>query len=685
MFLKLASNDAYPKVVIFVVLTSVAIWGSHRMGAMKIHLDLLEHQVVQEIGPIYAGNTSGSFLLDDNKPSATNTCLLEDISGYNLCGLSFVLNTDFVNGINLSAYDSISLSIKYNAPFDAPKLRVSFRNFSDRYSGDGDFVSLKYNTIVYSPAHHEAVIEVPLNAFHVEAWWVEQNGIEFRDAQLDFSNINFFEVVSNAMPQTGKYRVEINKAVLKGESISEGNLLKLLMVFWLLMIIFLVSLQRNRLKVISTKDSLTGLWNRRGLDDWVAKFNTFFSKKATFVLFYFDIDDFKLVNDTFGHLVGDELLCAFCDKTLDQAHTYLRDKHKFAFARLAGDEFAIVIEGMALENTPPLASKIMSALSEPLILSNHTVKLNVSLGIASYHACSKAFEELMMRADSAMYLAKKHGKNQYRIFDDKAAEEVFFCKQVAEKLRRAIDKNQFRLVFMPIYEVNGLSIVGCEALVRCTSPDLDGIGPGQFIPIAEQYDLIQKLDLWVVENTLQRIRDNSQLIKDASLKFSINISARELRNRHFTKAFGQLLKHYKVNPAVLELEVTETSLVDVDEVSISVLEDLRTLGVSLALDDFGTGYTAFSQLIRYPVDCLKIDKSFIDNLDKDEEAPQTTVNAILSIAKSYKLTTVAEGIETQSQFEYMREHGCDSVQGFYFSKPIEWAELEVLLPKKTVE
>ncbi|GEA13248.1 EAL domain-containing protein [Alteromonas sp. KUL49] len=225
---------------------------------------------------------------------------------------------------------------------------------------------------------------------------------------------------------------------------------------------------------------------------------------------------------------------------------------------------------------------------------------------------------------------------------------------------------------MPIYHCQSEQITGCEVLIRCKSHDLQDTRPDVFIPIAEQYDLIQDIDLWVIETTLQTISRVEHSLQSQLPTFNVNISATELHNKQFPKMLLNLLKKYHVRPSALILEITETSLVEVGETSITILYELKKTGVSIALDDFGTGYTAFSQLTRYPVDCLKIDKSFIDSLSQDSDTPKTTINAILSIARSYKLETVAEGVESFDQLSYLREHGCDKVQGFYFSQPLAW-------------
>lgn len=232
---------------------------------------------------------------------------------------------------------------------------------------------------------------------------------------------------------------------------------------------------------------------------------------------------------------------------------------------------------------------------------------------------------------------------------------------------------------MPIYSGDSLRLSGAEVLIRCAAPELEAIGPDIFIPIAEEYGLIREIDAWVIDAALKTIAQAAPIINQYQLNICINISALELVNPQFPALVKQLLQRYKINPQCIELELTETSLIDVDEQSIALLAELKALGVTLSLDDFGTGYTAFNQLLSYPVDCLKIDRSFIEALDSDSDKATAMVDAILAIAQSYNLNVIAEGVESDKQYQYLCKKNCGFVQGYLMSKPIAWAEFKLML------
>lgn len=669
-------SDFNIRIVILLFLLSIAAIVVHRLGGLKIELPLISQDGNFELGQLSSDQVSNNFEQINGIPKAV--CHLTDTSNYNFCGITIVLGEEPQQGKNLSIYNSVQLDIELTAPVDNPRVRFSMRNFDPSYSNSNDYVSLKFNSIKYAPNINVGSIDVPFNAFQVESWWVEQYEIGFDNAHLDYSNITYVEIVTDDMSLPGTYSLMVQKATLSGELITEQELLKIILVCWLIAIIFLVTLQRNKLKTVSTTDSLTGLLNRRGLNAWVSHNLPSFSIGAPLTMFYLDIDDFKRVNDSYGHLIGDELLCQFCRQITLALNKYEMGSAKYVFSRLSGDEFSIVFRHLEDSQISVIAKYMISCVNHGLVLSSANIKVNMSIGVAISDSDTKNFEALMSKADSAMYHAKKKGKNQFKIFDESVSQEILFRKQVAEKLRSALKEDLFSLRFMPIYHAKDLALYGSEVLLRSEAKSLANIGPDIFIPIAEEYGIIKEIDMWVIESTFKNIVANLDFLSQHSLIFAINISSVELHNSHFPKDLKKLIRKYEINPNCIEIEITETCLVEADELSISVLQDIRKLGIKLALDDFGTGYTAFSQLMRYPVDYLKIDKSFIDDLTSNTESRKTMLKAILSIAKAYHLQTIAEGIESISQYRYLTDRGCDMVQGYLFSKPLEWENLKSL-------
>lgn len=670
-------SDFSIRALVILLLFSISVLIFHRYDGLQITLPLLSKNENFGFGSLSNNNVISNVVEQDGVPSVT--CQLMDPSGYNYCGLSIELGEDPKIGRDLSVFNAIELNIDIQAPTENKRVRFSFRNFNASYSDPNDFVSLKFNSIKYAPNSLNGSIKVPLNAFQVESWWLEEYTIGFDDAQLDLSNIPFVEIVTDDMKAVGTYVITVRNATLSGELISEQDLLKIILLVWLIVIILLITLQHNKLKTVSTTDPLTGLINRRGLEEWVSNNLPSFSIGASLTMFYFDLDDFKKINDSFGHLVGDELLCRFSEKISSTIGSLPLSAHKYVFSRLSGDEFSLVLKGLNAQQIESLAKEIFHALKKRISLSSSTVNISLSLGIASSDQSASTFSSLMSRADSAMYYAKKSGKNQFKIFDKNVSKDILFRKQVAEKVRTALKKNEFTLNFMPIYQASDLTIYGAEVLLRAGSESLKNIGPDIFIPIAEEFNIINDIDLWVIENTFKLIDANRVYIQQNPLMFGINISSVELHNNYFPKEISKLLHKYKIPPEWIEMEITETSLIEADELSITVLNDIRNLGIRLSLDDFGTGYTAFNQLMRYPVACLKIDKSFVDDLTSTNESRKTMIKAILSIAKAYRLATIAEGIENVEQYKYVSERGCDMVQGYLFSKPLTWDALTLLL------
>ncbi|MBB1274492.1 bifunctional diguanylate cyclase/phosphodiesterase [Psychromonas sp. SR45-3] len=665
-------SDVNVKVIIGLFCLSIAAFLSHRLGILDTSYSVLVN-TEDKTKNLITSKHADAYLTEKRK--ILLQCKLTENNGYNFCGIGIPLTDGIIdNGLDLSRFNRLSLAIKYTAPNENAKLKITFRNFNDNYSKLTDTVSLKFNSISYNPNRHKLPVDIPFDALQVDNWWVEQYKVGFTNSQVELTNVSYLEILTDGMNVIGNYNIEIQRIDLYGKLISEANLLKLILLIWLITIILLITLQRNVLHRMSITDSLTGLYNRQGIRSWTNKKILMGINRQHFYMFYLDLDDFKKVNDTYGHQVGDQLLIGFShyvENYLDSIENI-----QFAFARLSGDEFALVVLGLEDEQIKTFAENLIGVWDSPIVLEQHETYARASLGVAKSSGDVKTFDGLLARADSAMYYAKKEGKNCFKVFNEKVSQDIFFRKQTAEKIKNAIIHDQFHLNFMPIFDAKSLKIVSIEVLIRANTHELLGIGPDVFIPIAEEYNLIKSIDLWVIETTFKQIKKEFTFLHSHPLTFCINISSVELHNPTFVQQLTELISLYQIDPTIIELEITETCLVAADLMSVSTLEEIHDLGINLTLDDFGTGYTAFSQLINYPVSCLKIDKTFIDNLNSEDKTTSTMIKAILSIADSYQLKTVGEGVENHQQYEFLLDQGCDMLQGYLFSKPLLWKDLK---------
>lgn len=440
---------------------------------------------------------------------------------------------------------------------------------------------------------------------------------------------------------------------------------------------YVLSRQKNALEKDANEDYLTGIMNRRSFNTWLDAMLARTKKMdQTLTLFYIDIDDFKYVNDIYGHAVGDEVLLQFTKRItslIRHNEIISHNNETINFARLAGDEFVLAILDMGdYRVAETIAKRFIDSMHTEFSLHDAEVKLNISIGIAVHNSESKSAADILKHADAAMYHAKRSGKNQYCFFNQAILEELSERKLIELSLREALDHNKFNLVFMPIYCCDSTSVVGAEVLLRSASEKLSSVGPDKYIPIAESHGLIREIDLWVIENTFIKIKSILNEPDMAHMWFAINISALELRNQEFPEKLRLLMQKYGIPPERVELEITETSLVSQDETSVITLKDLKALGISLSLDDFGTGYTAFNQLMHYPVDKLKLDRSFVSKIGSKDENHASMVDIVITIADSYNMKVIAEGVETQEQLDYLQKLNCDYVQGYLLSMPINW-------------
>jgi len=444
----------------------------------------------------------------------------------------------------------------------------------------------------------------------------------------------------------------------------------------------IMQLHDDDIRKMAYYDTLTGLPNRWSFKTNLERLLSRAEKdKQRVGLLYIDLDNFKQVNDQYGHEAGDRLLLEFSERLWEEIRPtdQLLKPQTESLARLAGDEFVVLLPNIkAPLDASVVATRILNIFDGGFEVDDVTHMIYASIGIAVYpdDACDPP--TLLHHADAAMYDAKHNGRNCFKFFTQNIADALRQRQQIENGLRQALNEAHFSLVYMPIFDCKDNSIVAVEVLLRCQSPELEGVGPDDFIPVAEATGLIKEIDLWVIENAFQALVI-LQKEHDFKGQICINISGVELHNEVFPAQVKHLLKQYSIAPEYVELEVTETAFVADDVSGLETLKALDELGVSLALDDFGTGYTAFSQLIHYPADCLKIDRSFVNDLFSEREARNKMVMIIQNLAKLYDLRVIAEGVETEAQMAYLRENGCDWAQGYYLSRPLPWDNLLKLL------
>jgi len=422
-------------------------------------------------------------------------------------------------------------------------------------------------------------------------------------------------------------------------------------------------------------DSVTGLPNRNLLHDRIAQ-ALLQAQRATesVAIMFLDLDRFKNINDTLGHQVGDALLrqvAVRLSMTLRTSDT---------LARLGGDEFVLVLPGIASpKSVEGVAEKLISVLQAPLTVEEHALHITTSVGICIYPQDGLDTESLLRNADTAMYQAKAAGRNTFRFFTDAMNQEADRHYRTESALRVAVRTGELRLEYQPLVDMANNRIFGVEALVRWHSPVHGVVPPGQFIGIAEETDLIVEIDSWVLKNACLQA---AQWRKNGSPEFTlaVNLSARQFRRKDLVSFVSETLRQTGYPARLLELEITESSLMhNVGEV-IETLHQLVALGVRLAIDDFGTGYSSLAYLKRFPVHKLKIDQSFVREIDT-AQSDLGIVKTVIALAQTLQLDLLAEGVETYAHLMTLRALGCNWFQGYLFAKPMPADELEKMLRK----
>ena len=391
-------------------------------------------------------------------------------------------------------------------------------------------------------------------------------------------------------------------------------------------------------------------------------------------LLFVDLDLFKVVNDSLGHEAGDRLLVAVANR-LQRA---IRPQD--TVARFGGDEFMILLEDLPDEAAArAIAEEMLQKLRVTENINGYEIVVTASIGVALNYAGINSTSDLLRYADAAMYQAKREGKGRYHVFDGRTSTSLLERLELEQELRRAVEQEEFRVFYQPIISLSSRKVIGIEALIRWQHPRLGLIAPAQFIHTAEETGLIVPMGRWVLEEACRQVYQwQSERQDDITLELSVNLSARQLQQSTLVAEIAEVLKKTGLAPMNLKLEITESVAMSDAEGMLARLHELKALGVKLAIDDFGTGYSSLSYLKRFPVDTLKIDRSFVAGLGQNAE-DTAIVQAVVTMAHTVGLTVTAEGVETTEITDHLQGLGCDLAQGYYFAKPLPSAKLEQLL------
>ena len=423
-------------------------------------------------------------------------------------------------------------------------------------------------------------------------------------------------------------------------------------------------LAEDRLHFLAYHDGLTGLPNRALLDDRLVKaFARARRQDDKVALLYLDLDRFKLVNDSLGHAMGDLFLREIA------GHLNSRIREQETVARLGGDEFLIVLGDLKdVADVAAAAQRIIAAMNEAVTVQDHSLNFGCSLGISIFPDHGIESETLIANAAAALYRAKSDGRNNFRLYTEDMNAQAIQRLAMENDLRQALDQKQFFLVYQPQMEISTGAITGLEALIRWNAPKLGLIPPSQFIPIAENCGLITRIGEWTLRTACAQARKwQGEGLR--AVPVAVNVSALQFRQDGFLEAIRRVLYETELDPQYLELELTESLLISNADVVLAIIRELKALGVRLAIDDFGTGYSSLSYLRQFRVDKLKIDMSFIQNVNVDHDVGVITT-AIIKMAKGLHLKVIAEGVENESQFLFLQAQECDEIQGYYFSRPL---------------
>ncbi len=425
-----------------------------------------------------------------------------------------------------------------------------------------------------------------------------------------------------------------------------------------------VEIAKDQLEHLAHHDALTGLPNRILLQDRLGQAIELARRQGRqLAVMFMDLDRFKHINDSLGHAVGDQLLQSVAQRLVDCV------RQSDTISRQGGDEFVLLLPNIEhAEDAAYSAQKMLGALAQPHLIEGHDLHISVSIGISIYPNDGQDAEALIKSADTAMYYAKENGRNNYKFFEQDMNDRAVQRQSIESSLRRALERREFVLHYQPKTNLHSGEIVGVEALIRWQHPERGLLPPAQFVSIAEDCGLILPIGRWVLREACLQARAWLQAGLPP-ITVAVNTSALEFRAKDFLENIRATLEDTRLEPRYLEIELTESVLMRDAESSDSVLHALAELGVKIAIDDFGTGYSSLSYLRQFPIDTLKIDQSFVNQISSNPD-DATIVGAVISMGKSLKKRVIAEGVESPEQHAFLLTQGCDEGQGYYFGRPV---------------
>jgi diguanylate cyclase (GGDEF)-like protein len=440
---------------------------------------------------------------------------------------------------------------------------------------------------------------------------------------------------------------------------------------------------QERLRQLANYDSLTGLPNRALFRDRLAQAMARSQRSGSaMALMFLDLDRFKVVNDDLGHEVGDRLLrhvSQALTQCLRAADSVARDGDQpHTLSRLGGDEFTVIIENVgSAEDAAHVARRMLEALNEPFRVGDEEIVISASIGISMYPTDDVDLDTLIRHTDMAMYRSKSLGRGTYSFFSDDLTAAVTARVSLEGSLRRAIERQEFVLHYQPKGDLRTGQVTGVEALVRWQRPGHGMVPPDRFVSVLEDTGLILPVGAWVLRAACEQLAAWDRM-GVPPIRLAVNLSARQFRHLYLASLVEDSLRQNDIDPQRLEIELTESLLMEDNETTRAMLESFRRLGVRLAIDDFGTGHSSLSYIKRFSIDTLKIDRSFVQSLPDNEEDAAICA-AVIALGRSMRMNVVAEGVETAEQAQVLRDLGCDEMQGYWLGRPMPGAEFAAWL------
>jgi diguanylate cyclase (GGDEF)-like protein len=673
--LKKKSISLHHYLIYGLILASLSLLSAYFLDIFTIKKDLLNAPFIERYEAVSNIDIETMVLVSEQVVTSTCTYTESDLDTY--CGMIFRTSVDNEQGQDFSDFDSFNIKIASRVGVEDPQVKITFKNFNPIFSVANDYESAKYNSVNLVITEEALVYNIPFDFLQVESWWIERRNIPLDLAQAEVNNVIAIELINRNVKNNSSHILQIEGFELVGESVSLTTVLSCVIAMAIMIILLLIDKQRGTERLISMLDPLTSLVNRRGQLDWLNSARISPTNPRVVSIMYIDIDDFKSINDTYGHKVGDLVLIEFSNKVNKVIKKLKYTSKQLNFCRLSGDEFIIIGLGLTNRKMSELATRMLRSLNKASLLGGNQIQTNISVGITTKKQYDTELQTLLTEADTAMYYAKRAGKNQFRVYQEDVTAEITKNDAIARSIQAQIKNDRFVLVFTPILDVESKD---AKSIKLCFEPDTDtdlfkAKTLEEYRQLALDYSQGDDFDNWLENAFIELTGKYQHLLVDKGITMTFSLSEAQVSRVGFASQFLNKITIAGCSPKTICVAINEVTYTKQTSEIYDNLNSLKDAGCVIRIAKFKGKSIGFSDFPSLLANEIEFDETLTYKLAEHDTNSCNIVEAILSLAKSYDKKVLAINVDSLELYTALQKLDFDLVEGGLFFKNMPTSEL----------